>query len=86
VPLKTLRDFERLSLQGSAAAALPSSFAITPASLALTNAVGASVLYPGTHSVVVSGFDGLMWSVELEVTGQQEVVLSSPPPMPAPQR
>lgn len=87
VPRATLRDFARLdgvnSTQGSAAWA--SAFVVRPGDLALVNAVGASVLYPGTHYVDVAGRPPAQpFTLTITLTGAAPVVLAAPPPLPPP--
>ena len=78
IPRRTLRNFDRLAL-GSSSGPAASQWQFTALDLALTNAVGASVLYPGTHTLTVSGFGGIAWAQNFTVTGSA-TILSAPPP------
>jgi len=48
--------------------------------LALVNENGASVLYPGTHTLTGSGFGGVTFQVTITLTGAPFVI--SAPPLP----
>ena len=82
VPRGTLRGFERLTLrQGGGAAG--AGWALGARDLALTDARGRSVLYPGTHFLdVVPRAPGAAWTLAVTVTGGAPVVLAAPPAMP----
>jgi beta-glucosidase-like glycosyl hydrolase len=82
VPRGTLRDFSRssLALGGAPAAA---AFSLAPRDLALTDAGGNSVVFPGTHYIDVSPrAPGAKWTMTVTVTGAAPVVIASPPPLP----
>jgi len=78
IPFHTLRNFDRVLADGGAAPS-KSQWSLSALDFTLTNALGASVLYPGTHTITVSGFGGLLWSQNFTVTGSA-LPLSSPPP------
>lgn len=60
-----------------------SSFVLGPLDLALVNAVGSSVLYPGTHYLdVAPRKPALPWTLTVTVLGPAPVVLAAPPPLP----
>ena len=81
VPLRSLRDFARLSdLVPGAATATASAFAFGPADLALVNATGAKILYPGTHYLEVSPRPpAAPFTLTVTVTGAASPVGPAPP-------
>lgn len=82
VPLRSLRDFARLSDLAPGGAAAPSAFSFVPMDFSLVNAKGARVLYPGTHYLDVSPRQpGKAFTLTVTVTGQA-AVLTTPPPAP----
>jgi hypothetical protein len=87
IPFSTLRQFDRVALAagGGGQAAAPSQWQLGPLAFALTNAAGAAVLYPGTHTLTVSGFGGAQcqWQQNYTVTGAARVLSAPPPYFPA---
>jgi beta-D-xylosidase 4 len=82
IPFGTLRDFNRLSLSAGAGSS-PSSFTMSPFDFGITDASGATILYPGTHYIDVSPrAPGLSYLVTITLTGTSAVVLTQPPPLP----
>ena len=76
IPFKTLRNFDRVTVRGGVS---PVSFwELGPGDFALVNEFGASMVYPGSHSIAVSGFGGVQYTVLVNITGAP-FTLSSPP-------
>jgi len=85
VPTYSLRNFARLDNVSSIEQVHNSGFAVDPLDLALVNGEGASVLHPGIHFVDVSPRPPARnWTLTVNVTGHEPVVLSAPPPLPPP--
>ena len=86
IPFSTLRQFDRVALAaGGGGGQAPSQWQLAPLHFALTNAAGAAVLYPGTHTLTVSGFGGarVQWQQNFTVTGAARVLSAPPPYYPA---
>lgn len=86
IPFQTLRHFDRISLAAGGAASPPVAFTLSPRDFSLTNATGASVLYPGTHTITVSGFNDRVVSFNVTLTGSAFAVAVPPPLPPSRQR
>ena len=83
VPSSTLRDFNRLDGVNATAAPAPSTFTLQPADLGLTDALGRTLIYPGTHYVDVSPrAPAPPWTITITITGTAPVVIAAPPPLP----
>ena len=85
VPLASLVAFERLSLPAGGAAT--AAFRLHASeSLALVDATGASVLYPGLHFLDVWDGGAFNATISIEVPGNAPAVIKRPPPPPPPQQ
>ena len=84
VPRGSLRGFERVAL-AAGGGAVGTAFSLGAGDFALTDASGATVLYPGTHFIDVSPrAPGTPFTLQVTVTGSAPVVLAQPPPLPPP--
>jgi beta-glucosidase len=78
LPLLALRDFGRLSIPAGGVGGITFQLAVNK-SMAFTNQVGASVVYPGTHYVDVWNGNSQNVTVAVEVAGEGAMVVRAPP-------